>query len=137
MIAEGGQPHQRFKYLKDKPVNTILEGELFTQMLAAEAEGLLTIVIALDEQQRTGMESQLMNIWDAEYSDGDDLGDSWSQFRYKIVRDALSTLLLPKATEWLKDDLRQTSEDSICQRCQDELEKVSLCLCFAQICNVC
>jgi hypothetical protein len=65
-----------------------------------------------------------MDFWDCQFKDGDEIGEAWSDFKLQIVRAAFETLLLPKATEWLKDELRQTSEDNICQRCQDELERV-------------
>lgn len=105
-------------------MTTILEDQLFTQMLAAEAEGLVEISIDLPARERDAVHRQLMDFWDCPYKDGDEIGEAWSDFKLQITEAAFNTLLLPKATEWLKDELRQTSEDNICQRCQDELERV-------------
>ena len=105
-------------------MDQILRDKIFTQMLAAEAEGLITIHLEIHEKTRTDIFRKVMDAWVTDYEDGDELAEAWAAFKESVVSDAFSTFLLPKATEWLKDDLKQTSEDDICQQCQDELEKV-------------
>lgn len=117
--------YYRFKYLDWTPVDQIMEDRLFTQMLTAEAEGLIKIHFDLDASDRDELLRKWVDIYDVEVEEGDEVAEAWSNMRQEIIQEAYMTLLLPRAVEWLKDELKQTSEDAICQQCQDELERVS------------
>jgi transcriptional accessory protein Tex/SPT6 len=94
-------------------------------MLAAEAEGLLEIHLSIEEDEKARFVENWLRIYDSEAESGDLIADTWSKIRHEIVEHAFDKILMPRAIEWLKDDLKQASEDAICQRAQAMLEQVS------------
>lgn len=120
-----GQP---FKYLRFKPAGEF-DGDRsfsFIQMLAAESEGLITLVLDFPENAYNQFYVDCIAAYDAGEGTGAPHQEAWSAVRSQIIERAMHDHLLPSSREWLRNELRQASEDAICQRCQDELEKVSL-----------
>jgi hypothetical protein len=95
----------------------------YTQMQAAEADGLLMLEIFLHEDTVGAFEDELGRCWES--SDSEPLPEVWNKIRHEIVQDAIHTMLIPAAITWLRDELKQRADDIVAERCQKELENVS------------
>lgn len=97
----------------------------YTQMQAAEADGLLMLEIFLHEDTVADFEDKLGRCWES--SDSEPLPEIWNKIRHEIVQEAIRDMLIPTAVIWLRDELKQRADDIVAERCQKELENVSHC----------
>lgn len=114
---------QRYKYLRGLPVQALSYNAWYTQIQAAEADGLLSLEIFLHEDTISNFEDELGRCWES--SDSEPHPDVWNKLRHEIVQEAINEMLVPAAVTWLRDDLKQRADDIVAERCQKELENVS------------
>lgn len=117
---------QRYKYLRGLPVAALSFNAWYTQIQAAEADGLLMLEIFLHEDTLSAFEDELGRSWES--LDSEPHPDVWNKLRHEIVQEAINNVLTPAAITWLRDDLKQRADDIVAERCQKELENVSCLL---------
>ncbi len=93
-------------------------------MLAAEAEGLVTLDLRLSPNNKDSLEQAVTDAWKS--SGEGDLDRTWTNVRREIVEEAFASHLLPAASAWLKEQLRDNTETVIGEHCQKSLYFVSL-----------
>lgn len=94
----------------------------FLHILAAEAEGLITIHIDLVPESSANFEEHLLKAYHSE-SYGETSKD-WNEQRAEVVRQAWNESLVPVTAKWIKEQLREQAETYVAERCGDELEQV-------------
>ncbi|KAJ9098469.1 hypothetical protein QFC19_006336 [Naganishia cerealis] len=112
--------YYRYKYLRGLPVQALSLNAWYTQMHAAEQDGLLRLEITIPETDLDDLEDALGRCWES--SDSEPNPEEWNKLRHTIVQRAVNDILLPSAISWLRDDLRQRADDIVSERCQKELE---------------
>ncbi|TRM62754.1 SH2 domain-containing protein [Schizophyllum amplum] len=113
-------PYFAFKYLLRKPISELMGIPMFLEILAAEADHLVTVTIELDLQAKQQFED-LLN----ESCNSDSFGENpkaWSEERRRAVHDALEHHLIPAGRKWVRDYLREEVEDFLATRCANELK---------------
>lgn len=114
---------REFKYTREKPLSELDKMPVFCQMLAAEAEGLIDISLTVNEVDGLAFEQQLRDAYQPPHPVGSIQPESsWHTLRDEIVVAALRHHLIPSASTWIKEDLRQRTESSIAKQCQVALE---------------
>jgi transcriptional accessory protein Tex/SPT6 len=96
----------------------------YTQIQAAEQDGLLMLEIFLHDDTISAFEDELGRCWES--ADSEPHPEVWNKLRHEIVQEAIHGWLIPAAVTWLRDDLKQRADDIVAERCQKELENVSL-----------
>lgn len=115
---------REFKYTREKPLSELDKMPVFCQMLAAEAEGLIEIILSVEEQTGMDFETKLRNAYQPPHPEGSNMDESaWHAFRGEIIVQALREHLIPSARTWIKEDLRQRTEASIAKQCQLVLQE--------------
>ncbi|KAJ9096338.1 hypothetical protein QFC21_005158 [Naganishia friedmannii] len=112
--------YYRYKYLRGLPIPALNLNAWYTQMHAAEQDGLLRVEIALSATDLEALEDTLGRCWESPESEPNP--EEWNMLRHEIVQKAVNSILVPAATSWLRDDLKQRAEDIVSERCQKELE---------------
>lgn len=119
---------QSIKYLHQKPVAEIVKGPQFLHILAAEVDHCVTVTITLPTDVKDRFEGRLMAAFE---SDGyGDTARSWNDQRMQVVREALEQHLLPVGVKYVRDWLREETEDDIAQVCASILREVRSLLIF-------
>lgn len=116
---EPTHPYYPFKYLQNKPVYNFKDGQ-FLQILDAEAKGLLTITVRVDQEKNLleDITKQICN---------DDVNENavkWNNERSVISMYAAKEILFPHAAKWLKEQLAIQACDFVSSFCLVEMEKV-------------
>lgn len=100
----------------------MLESAQFLHILAAETELLVTVSIHLPNDVKDEFERRLD---DAFHSDNfSDATKAWNEERLRIVRDVLTQHLLPAGAKWMREYIRDESEDFLAERCGAQLRSV-------------
>ncbi|GAA6054598.1 hypothetical protein JCM3770_000071 [Rhodotorula araucariae] len=113
-------PFYAFKYLKNKPIKEFVRSPQWMQILAAEAEGLVTTSIDLPQSAYDRFLGQLAEMYTSDYSSA--LAEEWNALRRDILDEALKTALLPQGTAWTRNYLREEGEEFIGDLCKRKLE---------------
>ncbi|KZT42027.1 transcription elongation factor Spt6 [Sistotremastrum suecicum HHB10207 ss-3] len=108
-------PYHNFKYLKTKPVKAMLDTPQFLNILAAEAEHLITVHIDLPPGPLHEFQSALMEGFTSDSFS--DTVKAWNEQRALVVKEALEKYLLPIGIKWVREWLREEVEDSLAKRC--------------------
>lgn len=115
---------QNFKYLYNKNVTELLESSQFLNILAAENELLVTIMISLPIEAKAHFERNLNEAFASEsYSD---TAKAWNEERSRVVQEALEQHLIPVGAKWTREWIREEVEDCLADRCGDILKEVSI-----------
>ena len=100
------------------------ESPQFLHMLQAEEEGLIKIVIGVQEPQTASFASTLVRCCRSdEYGE---ISKEWNELRETVCQDLVRKMLLPMGSKWIREHLRGEAEDYVAERCRMELEFVSL-----------
>ena len=115
--VEQNHPYYPFIYLLNKPVHKFSDGQ-FLQILRAEADGLLTVSIRVEEESKliADITKYICNDYVNE------LSELWNVERRKVAEYAARELLFPQAIKWLKERLGIMATDYIANRCQLVME---------------
>jgi len=101
----------------------LLESAQFLQILAAEAEHLVTVSIFLPTDAKSMFERRLYNAFASDsYSD---TAKAWNEERSLVVQEALEQHLIPIGVKWTKEWVREEAEDDLATRCGAQLRTVS------------
>jgi transcription elongation factor SPT6 len=101
----------------------MLESSQFLNILAAEAEHLVTLSIFLPMEAKAQFERNLNEAFASDsYSD---TAKAWNEERSRVVQEALEQHLIPGGAKWIREWLREEVEDFLAIRCGDILKEVS------------
>ena len=105
----------------------MLDSSQYLQILTAETEHLVTVSIFLPPAVRDTFEKGLT---DAISSDDfrNIASRDWNMERSRVVSQVLEQHLVPVATKWTREYLREEVEDYLAYRCGEELRRVRLSL---------
>ncbi|KAG8966029.1 Transcription elongation factor spt6 [Tulasnella sp. 419] len=113
-------PYQNFSFLKDKPIQKMLESPQFLYMLQAESDNLINIHISIDPHSLREIEEQLFDAFRSDSAN--DAGDRWNEERRLVVKEVLDKHLLPVGLKWVREWLRDEVEDHLAKKCGDALQ---------------
>lgn len=102
----------------------MLQGPQFLNILAAEAEHLVSVSISLPPATKDEIEHRL-----AEAFTSDNFSDSargWNQERAKVVREVLDQFLIPVGIKWAREYIRQETEDFLANQAGQALRDVRI-----------
>ena len=120
-LTEGSR--KTFKFLARKPIGMFKNTPQFLQMLQAEQEGLLNIVIEVPDPQIQQFAGTMVRC--VRSMDYGEVSTAWNELREAICYDVVRTYLVPSAAKWVKEHLRGEAEEFVAERCRMELEFVS------------
>ncbi|KAI0065393.1 transcription elongation factor Spt6 [Artomyces pyxidatus] len=110
-----------FKYLMNKEAVELTKSHQFLNILAAEAEHLVTVFITLPDEVKSEFENRLS---DAFVSDNySDTAKAWNDERRLVVREALEQHLIPLGVKWTREWIRDEVEDLLAWRCGESLRE--------------
>jgi transcription elongation factor SPT6 len=115
---------QSFKFLDQKPVMAFKESPQFLHMLQAEEEGLIKIIVGVQEATTESFVSTLVRCCRSdEYGE---ISKEWNDLREGVCQDLVRKMLLPMGSKWIREHLRGEAEEYVAERCRMELEFVSI-----------
>ena len=115
---------QNFKYLLNKSAAEMLQSAQFLNILAAEADHLVTVSIALRPEAKAAFERKLN---DAFASDSfSDTARAWNEEHSRVVQETLDQHLLPVGVKWTREWIREEAEDYLARQCANILRDVSM-----------
>ncbi|KAJ3999147.1 transcription elongation factor SPT6 [Lentinula boryana] len=110
-----------FKYLLNKPVETLIESSQFLYILKAEQELLVTVTIHLPSEIKDNFERRLIDAFSSDLLR--ESTKAWNEERSRVVQEVMEQHLIPAAVKWMREFLREEEEDYVSSRCGDELRK--------------
>ncbi|TBU50800.1 transcription elongation factor SPT6 [Dichomitus squalens] len=112
-------PYFNFKYLYNKNAAEMLQSAQFLNILAAEADHLVTVSITLRPDAKAAFERKLN---DAFASDSfSDTARAWNEERSRVVQETLDQHLLPVGVKWTREWIREEAEDYLARQCASVL----------------
>jgi transcription elongation factor SPT6 len=91
----------------------------FLQILKAEADGLVTLSIQIEEEDR--LMEDLIRFMCNDYAN--ELAGLWNEQRKLIAEQAAHEIIFPQTVKWLKEKLATAATERIALLCQANLEK--------------
>ncbi|CEQ42697.1 SPOSA6832_04539 [Sporobolomyces salmonicolor] len=113
-------PFYAFKYLKDKPITEFIRSPQWLQILAAEAEGLVTASIVLPQAARDRFVAELKKMYLSDYTSA--LADEWNDLRTDILKQALEEHFVPLGAQWARSSLKEDAEELVGTMIKRKLE---------------
>ncbi|KAI0683701.1 transcription elongation factor SPT6 [Cytidiella melzeri] len=108
-----------FKYLHEKRATDMLHSDQFLYILEAEAQHLVTVSITLPPNAMGAFERRLNDAFASDsYSD---TARAWNEERLRVVQETLQQHLVPNATKWTREWIREEAEDALCKKCAETL----------------
>lgn len=102
----------------------MLESPQFLNILAAEAEHLVTVSVFLPPDSVATFERRLN---DAFASDSfSEAARAWNLERSRVVQEVLENHLIPAGSKWTREFLREDCEDYVAARCAAQIRQVSI-----------
>ena len=99
------------------------ESPQFLHMLQAEEEGLIKIIVGVQEATTASFVSTLVRCCRSdEYGE---ISKEWTELREGVCQDLVRKMLLPMGSKWIREHLRGEAEEYVAERCRMELEFVS------------
>lgn len=100
----------------------MLDSEQFLYILEAEAQHLVTVSITLPPDVTGAFERRLNEAFASDsYSE---TARAWNEERLRVVQETLQQHLIPSATKWTREWIREEAEESLCKKCAHTLRKV-------------
>ncbi|KAJ1309768.1 hypothetical protein OPQ81_006534 [Rhizoctonia solani] len=110
-----------FKFLVDKPIDSLTTSPQYLHILSAESELLLNVTITAS---RSRMHEITISLENAYASDSfSDSAKAWNEQRRAVIAEALEKHLIPQAITWTKEWLREEVEDYLANKAAEQLEK--------------
>ena len=101
----------------------MLQEAQFLNILAAEAEHLVTVNITLRPEAKAVFERKLN---DAFASDSfSDTARAWNEERSRVVQETFDQHLLPVGVKWIREWISDEVEDYLARQCAHVLREVS------------
>jgi transcription elongation factor SPT6 len=112
-------PYFHFKYLKEKPINLMMQSAQFLHILKAESEHLVTVNVFLPPEVRATFERKLV---DAASSDNfTESATAWNNERSRVVQEVMEQHLIPAGIKWTREYIRDEVEDFLAIKCSEKL----------------
>jgi transcriptional accessory protein Tex/SPT6 len=96
----------------------------FLNILAAEADHLITVTVTMREETRTTFINELTNSCKSD-SFGQ-MTKQWNDLRAQTIQEAVDNFLVPFGAKYVREWLREEVEEHLAKGCADELERVSV-----------
>jgi transcription elongation factor SPT6 len=101
----------------------MLDSPQFLNILAAEAEHLITVSIFIPHDIKASFERRLNEAFASDsFSDA---ARAWNEERSRVVQDVLDQHLIPAGIKWAREYIREEVEDFLAGRCSLQLRKAS------------
>lgn len=111
-------PYYSFKYITSKKLNRFVDGQ-FAQMVSAENEGLLTIMIDIGDK-----DTLVKNLKDRIQSGSkSDLDISWDEQRALVAEGTFEDILFPEMRRFVRKKLLSEANSWIIKQCEKSLEE--------------
>jgi transcription elongation factor SPT6 len=117
MLMTKSQP---FKYIEGKPIHESRYQPQFLAMLAAEAEGLVTLDFTLPLDAKRLLRDQLHRVYLSDFSSGD--AKAWNGLREDVLKAAVEDHIIPSIASWIKTKLKDDAEEMVLRKCRHEVE---------------
>ncbi len=102
----------------------MLQSAQFLNILAAEAEHLVTVSVHLPAEVKADFERRLNDAFASDsYSD---TARSWNEERLRVVQETIEQHLIPVAVKWTREWIREEAEEFLCRHCAHTLRNVRL-----------
>lgn len=92
------------------------------QILAAEAEGLVTVSVTLPQHVRDFIVAELEKFYLSDYTSA--LADEWNELRTDILKQTLKEHFLPLGEQWMRASLKEDAEELVMTAIKRKLESV-------------
>ncbi|KAI5481871.1 transcription elongation factor SPT6 [Pseudohyphozyma bogoriensis] len=112
-------PFYPFKYLKEKQIQAVVASRLFLQILAAQAEDLVTIRVFLPDSARNKLFEDFRKGYVSDYAST--VAEKWNAVRADILNDVLDNHLLPAGETWTKNFMQEEEEEAVARTCSLKL----------------
>ncbi|KAI0273742.1 transcription elongation factor Spt6 [Gloeopeniophorella convolvens] len=122
-LAKINEHHQyfAFKYLHNKPVEDLRSSHQFLNILAAEANVLVTVSITLSDDDKNELENELSTAF---VSDSfSDTVNAWNAERRRVIAETMEKHLIPHGAKWTREWLREEVEDLLARQCGESLRE--------------
>ncbi|KAH8116918.1 transcription elongation factor SPT6 [Phellopilus nigrolimitatus] len=117
--------YHNFKYLLNKPVTDMLRSTQFLNILAAEAELLVTVSIFLPTDVKQMLVNQLVEAFTSDSFS--ETAKAWNEERSLVVQEAVEKHLIPIGVKWVREYVREEVEDYLAKSCGDAFyEKIDV-----------
>lgn len=100
----------------------MLETAQLLQILAAEAEHLVSVSIFLPHESKSDLEQKLNNAFSSD--NFSEAARAWNIERSHIVQDVIEQHFIFLGSKWVREYLREEVEDFLAQSCAAKLRKV-------------
>ena len=101
----------------------MLQSTQFLNILAAEAEHLIQVTIAIPSDSRQIFQNQLNDAFTSDsFSDN---AKAWNEERMLVVHETMEQHLIPAGVKWIREYLREEVEDFLARRCAAAFYEVS------------
>ncbi|KAI0054143.1 transcription elongation factor Spt6 [Auriscalpium vulgare] len=110
-----------FKYLENKDVSDLKKSHQFLNILAAEADHLVSVEIKLPTSIRAEFENRLSEAF---LSDSfSDTAKTWNDERRRALVEAIDGHLVPLGVKWTREWIREDVEDLLAWQCGESLRE--------------
>ncbi|CAE6448974.1 unnamed protein product [Rhizoctonia solani] len=110
-----------FKFLVEKPIETLISSPQYLHILTAESELLLNVTITASRSRMHEITTSLENAYASDsFSDS---AKAWNEQRRAVITEALEKHLIPQAITWTKEWLREEVEEYLANKAAEQLEK--------------
>jgi transcription elongation factor SPT6 len=109
--------------LTNKPLDAFAHSSQFLHILAAEQDLLVTVTVHLRAEELATLRNDLTKAYLSDWSSS--RAQAWNDIRTDIIEAALNEHLLPLASRWTRDWLKEKAEQYVGERCSEILESVS------------
>ncbi|KAG8713489.1 Transcription elongation factor spt6 [Ceratobasidium sp. 423] len=111
-----------FKFLVEKPIETLISSPQYLHIMTAESELLLNVTITASRSRMHEITTSLENAYASDsFSDS---AKAWNEQRRAVITEALEKHLIPQAITWTKEWLREEVEEYLANKAAEQLEKV-------------
>ena len=107
----------------------MLQSPQFLLILQAEDRQLVTVNIAIPNEERQKLVNQLVEAFASDSFS--EMAKIWNEERALVVEEAIDKHLIPMGTKWIREYLREEVEDFLAKGCSELLYKVRRCLTLA------
>jgi len=114
---------QSFKYLLQMPIVDMFNSAQFLHILQAERENLVTVALSIPTDVKVDLERKLTNAFSSD--NFTEAAKAWNAERSLVIQETLEQHLIPGGMKWIREVLRDETEDLVANTCSKKLRMVS------------
>ncbi|GAA5841172.1 hypothetical protein JCM11251_003227 [Rhodosporidiobolus azoricus] len=114
-------PYYAFKYLRPKPISEFSRSPQWLQILAAEAEGLVSVAISLPPIAYDKFYDTLRECYLSDYTSA--LADEWNNLRAEVLKKSIDETLLKEGEIYVRGMLKEEAEAHVMDLCRLKLDQ--------------